>query len=56
MDSFGPEIPAKNLDRTHFHAYGLAGTDGVVDGHKMFTLDSLMKQNGNPLSQFHSKH
>ncbi|KAF7297127.1 hypothetical protein MIND_00945600 [Mycena indigotica] len=42
VSSFGPQIPASALGRTHFKPYGLAGKDK----DKMYTLESLMKMNG----------
>jgi len=44
--SFGPQIPATQSYRTHFHSFGLAGWDHVTEGHKMYTLQSLMALNG----------
>ena len=48
VKSFGPEIPSAQAHRTHFHAVGLAGEDkdGPEDSPKMYTLETLMKQNG----------
>ncbi|KAJ6618672.1 methyltransferase domain-containing protein [Mycena sp. CBHHK59/15] len=48
VNSFGPQIPAAQAPRTHFHPYGLAGTDRHApdDNPKMYTLESLMKMNG----------
>ena len=48
MNSFGPEIPASEKHRTHFHAYGLAGRDahGPDDDVKYYTLQSLFDMNG----------
>ncbi|KAJ7179936.1 methyltransferase domain-containing protein [Mycena crocata] len=48
VNSFGPEIPRSQAHRTHFHPFGLAGTDkhGPDDTTKMYTLESLMKMNG----------
>ncbi|KAF7365296.1 hypothetical protein MVEN_00401400 [Mycena venus] len=48
VNSFGPEIPRSQAHRTHFHPYGLAGTDkhGPDDVPKMYTIESLMKMNG----------
>lgn len=47
VKSFGPEISAKDLGRTHFHQYGLSGTDGKSDeGYMFYTLETLMKMNG----------
>ncbi|KAF5329604.1 hypothetical protein D9619_009389 [Psilocybe cf. subviscida] len=44
--SFGPEIPSSQAGRTHFKAVGLAGSDKPHAEPPMFTLESLMKQNG----------
>ncbi|KAF8890931.1 methyltransferase domain-containing protein [Infundibulicybe gibba] len=48
VKSFGPQIPSSLAHRTHFHAFGLSGSDkhGPADDPKMYTLDSLMKMNG----------
>ncbi|TCD62167.1 hypothetical protein EIP91_007273 [Steccherinum ochraceum] len=48
VNSFGPEIPATEKHRTHFHAYGLAGHDahGPTNDIKYYTLQSLMDLNG----------
>ncbi|KAJ7115781.1 methyltransferase domain-containing protein [Mycena epipterygia] len=48
VNSFGPQISTTQASRTHFHPYGLAGTDkhGPDDSPKMYTLESLMKMNG----------
>ncbi|KJA26572.1 hypothetical protein HYPSUDRAFT_63847 [Hypholoma sublateritium FD-334 SS-4] len=48
VKSFGPEIPPAQVHRTHFHAVGLAGEDkgGEGDDPKMYTLETLMRQNG----------
>ncbi|KAJ7935562.1 methyltransferase domain-containing protein [Mycena leptocephala] len=48
VNSFGPQIPRSQAHRTHFHPFGLAGTDkhGPDDVDKMYTLESLMKMNG----------
>ncbi|KAJ7223175.1 methyltransferase domain-containing protein [Mycena pura] len=48
VDAFGPQVPAAQAGRTHFRAFGLAGTDrhGADDSPKMYTLESLMKMNG----------
>ncbi|KAJ7777901.1 methyltransferase domain-containing protein [Mycena maculata] len=47
VNSFGPQISPAQSSRTHFNAYGLAGTDHTSDdGHKMYTLETLMKMNG----------
>lgn len=45
---FGPEIPKPLEYRTHFHAFGLSGSDkhGPDDKPPMYTLESLMKMNG----------
>ena len=49
VSSFGPEISNFVKYRTHFHAYGLSGQDkhGPFDNPPMYTLESLMKMNGN---------
>lgn len=48
VKSFGPEIPSNQAHRTHFHAFGLSGSDkhGPDDNPPMYTLESLMKMNG----------
>jgi len=48
VTAFGPEIPKSLLHRTHFHAFGLSGSDKHDSGDKppMYTLESLMKLNG----------
>jgi len=48
VKSFGPQIPKSMAPRTHFHAFGLAGSDkhDPQDTPPMYTLDSLMKMNG----------
>lgn len=48
VKSFGPEIPASLSHRTHFNAFGLGGEDkhGPNDNPPMYTLETLMKQNG----------
>jgi len=48
VTAFGPEIPRSLLHRTHFHAFGLSGTDKHAPDDKppMYTLESLMKLNG----------
>ena len=48
VNSFGPEIPASEKHRTHFHAYGLAGRNahGPDDDPKYYTLQSLFDMNG----------
>jgi len=48
VPSFGPEILPQDKSRTHFHAFGLGGTDkhGPGDNPPMYTLDSLLKMNG----------
>ena len=45
---FGPEIPKPLEYRTHFHPFGLSGSDkhGPDDKPPMYTLESLMKMNG----------
>jgi hypothetical protein len=45
---FGPEIPQSLQNRTHFHAFGLSGSDkhGPGDVPPMYTLKSLMEMNG----------
>ncbi|KAH8082829.1 methyltransferase domain-containing protein [Cristinia sonorae] len=47
VNSFGPEIPASEKHRTHFHPYGLAGNDnhGPENKVKYYTLQSLMDLN-----------
>ena len=49
VNSFGPEISNSLRHRAHFHAYGLSGQDkhGPDDNPPMYTLESLMKMNGN---------
>jgi len=44
--SLGSDIPSSQHARTHFHRFGLAGTDKHADRPPMYTLQSLMKQNG----------
>jgi hypothetical protein len=48
VSAFGPEIPKSLLHRTHFHAFGLSGSDkhDPDDTPPMYTLESLMKLNG----------
>lgn len=48
VKSFGPEIPESQAHRTHFHAYGLSGTDAHSPDDKipMYTLETLLKMNG----------
>ncbi|PPQ65698.1 hypothetical protein CVT24_012116 [Panaeolus cyanescens] len=48
VKSFGPEISRALAHRTHFKAFGLAGSDkdGPRDHPKMYKLETLMKQNG----------
>lgn len=46
VKSFGPEIPAHQLSRTHFKAFGLGGEDAHHAEPPMYTLESLMKMNG----------
>ncbi|KAJ6591179.1 methyltransferase domain-containing protein [Mycena vulgaris] len=48
VSSFGPQISATQASRTHFHPFGLAGTDKQASGDEptMYTLESLMKMNG----------
>lgn len=48
VEAFGPQIPRTYLSRTHFFPYGLGGADahGPEDNPKMYTLDSLMRMNG----------
>ncbi|KAH8831857.1 methyltransferase domain-containing protein [Flagelloscypha sp. PMI_526] len=47
VKSFGPEIDTSLTPRTHFHPYTLGGWDGTgPDDSKMYTLESLMQQNG----------
>lgn len=45
---FGSQIPRAQRHRTHFERYGLATTDqhGYNDDPKLWTLKSLMKENG----------
>ncbi|KIY46177.1 hypothetical protein FISHEDRAFT_76018 [Fistulina hepatica ATCC 64428] len=45
---FGPQIPKHLLKRTHFHQFGLAGSDKQKEGDEspMYTLDTLMRRNG----------
>jgi len=48
VKSFGPEVPSHQAHRTHFHAFGLSGSDehGPDDKPPMYTLESLLKLNG----------
>lgn len=47
VTSFGPEILPTQAYRTHFFEYGLAGSEYEDEKkHKMYTLQSLMAQNG----------
>ncbi|KAL0952968.1 hypothetical protein HGRIS_007179 [Hohenbuehelia grisea] len=48
VKAFGPQIPKSQLHRTVFHPYALGGQDkhGETDNPKMYTLSTLMKQNG----------
>ncbi|RXW16857.1 hypothetical protein EST38_g8995 [Candolleomyces aberdarensis] len=48
VKSFGPEIPASLVHRTHFKAFGLGGEDkhGPNDDPPMYTIESLMRMNG----------
>ncbi|KDR78037.1 hypothetical protein GALMADRAFT_245009 [Galerina marginata CBS 339.88] len=48
VKSFGPEIPRSRSHRTHFRPVGLSGSDkhGEDDDPKMYTLETLMKENG----------
>ena len=45
---FGPEIPKSLEHRTHFHLFGLSGSDkhGPGDIPPMYTLETLMRING----------
>lgn len=45
---FGSDIPKEHKHRTHFHRFGLGGTDshGPNDDPKLYTLQSLMRLNG----------
>ncbi|KAJ8522215.1 hypothetical protein ONZ45_g1141 [Pleurotus djamor] len=48
VKSFGPQIPEGQAHRTHFKPFALGGEDkhGEQDDPKMYTLSTLMKQNG----------
>lgn len=48
VNSFGPQIPKSQADKTHFYKYGLAGKDQAASGSDpaMYTLKTLMKMNG----------
>ncbi|KAL0577412.1 hypothetical protein V5O48_004577 [Marasmius crinis-equi] len=48
VKSFGPQIPSHEAYRTHFSPYKLGGSDVAAAGDEppMFTLSTLMKQNG----------
>jgi len=46
VESFGPEITSDIKDRSHFFKFGLAGEDNHNGNPPMYTLESLLKQNG----------
>lgn len=61
IDQLGPEIEetgsASVRARSTFHSFGLAGKDSEEGQYpRMYTLKSLMKQNGQLLSQVWQKH
>jgi hypothetical protein len=47
VKSFGPEIHENQIHRTHFHAFGLSGSDahGPDDATPMYTLQTLLDMN-----------
>lgn len=46
VTSFGPQISSSHLPRTHFFPVGLSGKDDPKGDPPMYTLETLMKQNG----------
>lgn len=56
VKSFGPEIPEDQIQRTHFHAFGLSGSDahGSDDAIPMYTLQTLLNMNGTSFYILHS--
>lgn len=51
----GPEImdaPQEIQDRTTFHRYGIAGLDAPYSSPVMYSLRTLMKQNGKKYTSF----
>ena len=48
VDDFGPQIPRSQRHRVHFAPYALGGEEkhGPNDQPKLYTLDALMRMNG----------
>ena len=56
VDDFGPQIPRSQRHRVHFAPYALGGEEkhGPNDQPKLYTLDALMRMNGelgNPITE-----